>query len=228
LLGWKLNTRRRPIHTILGSMGEVVITAESVLDFWFPSGLDADEATHRRQFEWWFRGGGDQYIIERFAPAVEAGARGDLDSWAIDARGRLALILVLDQFSRTVHRDSPRAWAQDEKALALALDGIERGMDRQLPAVWERTFFYLPLGHCEELDVIERCVGLAGDLVAAAPPALRKLYEHSASQARGHRDVIARFGRHPHRNALLGRASTAEELEYLAAGQLVHQRSIPT
>ena len=208
-------------------MTQATLSPEAVLDFWFPPGLATDEATHRGQLEWWFRGGADQQIVERFAPAVDVAARGDFDSWAANARGRLALILVLDQFSRSVYRNSPKAWAQDAKALGLTLEGLERGMDRELAGVWEKIFFYLPLAHCEQLELQDRCVVLSEALIDEAPAQLRKLYEHSANQARGHRDVIARFGRHPHRNALLGRTSTPEELEYLAAGAFVHNRPLP-
>jgi uncharacterized protein (DUF924 family) len=202
-------------------------TPQAVLDFWFPPGLDADEATHLKQLTWWFRGGADRDIVERFSPAVDAAARGDFDAWARNARGRLALILVLDQFSRSVYRDTPNAWAQDPKALGLTLEGLERGMDRELGSVWERTFFYLPLGHSEKLELQERSVRLTQELVGLAPPHLRKLYEFAVGQASGHRDVIARFGRHPHRNAILGRESTPEELEYLAKGAFVHKRPMP-
>jgi uncharacterized protein (DUF924 family) len=203
------------------------VTADEVLAFWFPPGLAEDEATHRRQLAWWFGGGGNQAILEGFVPTLEAALRGELDGWAAAPRGRLALLIVLDQFSRAVYRDSPRAWAQDERAVALALEGLDRGDDQALASVWERTFFYLPLGHSERLDLLDRCVQLTDALIPLAPPLLRRLFEFSAGQARGHRDVVARFGRQPHRNALLGRISTPEELEYLAAGQLVHQRSPP-
>jgi len=91
----------------------------------------------------------------------------------------------------------------------------------------EKTFFFLPLGHSEVLADQERAVTLAEELAARAPAELRRILEHSAAQARGHRDVIVRFGRHPHRNEVLGRRSTPEELEYLASGKLVHTRPIP-
>jgi uncharacterized protein (DUF924 family) len=204
-----------------------LVTSQVVLDFWFPPGLEADEAAHLKQVQWWFRGGADRPILERFTPAVDAAARGDFDAWAANPRGRLALIIVLDQFSRSVYRDTPKAWAQDPKALGLALEGLDRGMDRELGNVWERVFFFLPLGHCEKLEHQERSVRLAEELIDDAPPYLKKVYEYSASQARGHRDVIARFGRHPHRNAILGRESTPEELDYLATGAFVHQRPLP-
>jgi uncharacterized protein (DUF924 family) len=208
-------------------MAAPLVTARVVLDFWFPPGLDADEAAHLKQVQWWFRGGADREIVERFTPAVSAAARGDFDAWAVNTRGRLALIIVLDQFSRSVYRDTPAAWAQDPKALGLALDGLDRGMDRELGNVWERVFFFLPLGHSEKLELQQRSVRLAEELIDDAPPHLKKVYQYSASQARGHRDVIERFGRHPHRNAILGRESTPEELEYLSTGKFVHNRPLP-
>jgi uncharacterized protein (DUF924 family) len=200
---------------------------EDVLRFWFPSHLRNDHATMVRQFEWWFRGGADAVVKERFARLLERAARGELDRWSQTARERLALIIVLDQFSRSLYRDTARAFAQDPKALALTLQGIETGHYAALETPWDKTFFFLPLGHSEELKHLETAVQLAEELVAKGPAELRRVLEHSASQARGHREVIARFGRHPHRNAILGRQSTPEELDYLAAGQLVHMRAPP-
>jgi uncharacterized protein (DUF924 family) len=197
---------------------------DELLAFWFPPGLDADRETHRRQFEWWFDGGADGAILERFVPTLEAAIAGALDGWAAAPRSRLALIIVLDQFSRTVYRGTARAYAQDAKALGLAVDGIDRGFYDRLPAVWEKVFFSLPLSHSETLALHERNVSLNAALVDAAPAPLRAIYEFGAEQARGHRDVVARFGRHPHRNALLGRASTDAERAYIEAGDFVHRR----
>jgi uncharacterized protein (DUF924 family) len=203
-----------------------IVQPEDILAFWFPPGLDADEETHRRQFEWWFRGGADQAILERYEPVLQAASRGDLDHWAQAARSRLALVIVLDQFSRTVYPETAQAFAQDSKALDLAIDGLDRGYYAQLQTVWEKTFFVLPLGHSEQIALLERCVRLCEALVDGAPEHLRKLYASSASRARGHRDVIARFGRHPHRNAALGQTSTEPELVYLASRELVHRRAL--
>lgn len=201
--------------------------SESVLRFWFPELSAADHARMVHQFEWWFRGGADSAIAERFPLLLERATRGELDHWSHWSRPRLALIIVLDQFSRSLYRDTARAFAQDQKALALALEGIEIGHFAALETPWEKTFFFLPLGHSEELSHLERAVTLAEQLSENAPPELCKILEHSASQARGHRDVIARFGRHPHRNAVLGRHSTPEELDYLASGKLVHIPALP-
>jgi uncharacterized protein (DUF924 family) len=201
--------------------------SEDVLRFWFPELSGANHARMVRQFEWWFRGGANSAVAERFSLLLERATRGELDHWSNWPRPRLALIIVLDQFSRSLYRDTARAFAQDPKALALALEGLEIGHYAALETPWEKTFFLLPLGHSEELAQLGRAVALAEELAENAPPELRRVLEHSASQARGHRDVIARFGRHPHRNAVLGRQSTPEEFDYLASGKLVHTRSIP-
>jgi uncharacterized protein (DUF924 family) len=198
---------------------------EEILAFWFPPGLDADEAAHRTQFQFWFGGGANALVTQKYAGLLHAAGCGDLESWADGPRSRLALIIVLDQLSRCVYSGTALAYAHDEKAVALSLDGLERGFYPRLATVWEKTFFILPLGHSEQLAHLERCVALAEALITEAPAHLRAFYEFSASQARGHRDVVARFGRQPHRNILLGRDSTAEERAYLAAGQFVHQRS---
>ena len=201
--------------------------SEDVLRFWFPDLSGADHTRIVRQFEWWFRGGADSAIEARFVALFERAARGELDQWSVKARSRLALIIVLDQFPRSLYRNESRAFAQDPKALALSLEGLGSGHYSALATPWEKTFFLLPLGHSEVLAYQDRAVALTQEIAASAPPELRRILDHSASQARGHRDVIARFGRHPHRNALLGRQSTAEELDYLAREQLVHTRRLP-
>jgi uncharacterized protein (DUF924 family) len=189
-----------------------------------PAGLDADEETHSRQFQWWFGGGANEAILEHYRPVLEAACRGELP-WATTPRGRLALIIVLDQFSRTVWQGTPQAFAQDPAAQQLTLEGLACGHYAELATVWQKTFFVLPLGHAEQQGLLDRCVALCEALVHEAPAHLQRLYAFSASQARGHRDVVARFGRQPHRNAVLGRTSTADEVAYLAAGELVHRRS---
>jgi uncharacterized protein (DUF924 family) len=199
---------------------------EEVLSYWFPEDInDADLETLRRQGEQWMRGGPevDKEITERFGDVLERARRGELDHWAHTPRGRLALIIVLDQFSRNIYRGSPLSYSQDEKALKLALEGIDLGMDRELGAM-ERNFFWLPLGHSEDLALHERSVLHAEEEAADAPPHLRAMAEFGVSQARAARDVIARFGRHPHRNEILGRTYTPEELEYLRTETPPHLR----
>jgi uncharacterized protein (DUF924 family) len=119
---------------------------EDVLRFWFPQHLRDDHAVMVSQFEWWFRGGADSAVVERFSGLLERATRGELDRWSHRPRSRLSLIIVLDQFSRSVHRGTVRAFAQDQKALALALQGIEIGHYAALETPWKKTFFFLPLG----------------------------------------------------------------------------------
>lgn len=205
---------------------------EAVLSYWFPPGIhEADAGTYRQQILRWFQGGPEveREISGRFAPVLEQARRGKLDSWAQMPRSRLALIIVLDQFSRNVYKGTPLAYAQDPAALRLVQTGIEAGMDRDME-VAERLFFVLPLGHTEDSGLPERAnwlVRYAEKQVEIAPDHLKPIYEFSLSQSRAHREVIARFGRHPHRNEILGRDSTPEELEYLGKEGPVHTRRPP-
>jgi uncharacterized protein (DUF924 family) len=207
----------------------VSTTPEEVLSYWFPEGIDeADPETRGRQMERWMAGGSevDREITERFGETLEQARRGELDQWADTARGRLALIVVLNQFSRNVYRGSPLSYAQDEKALRLTVEGIDLGMDRELGAM-ERMFFWLPLYHSEDLALQERNVSHAREEAAHAPPHLRAWAEFGVYQAEAARDVIVRFGRHPHRNEILGRDSTPEELDYLRTETPPHLRRPP-
>jgi uncharacterized protein (DUF924 family) len=146
----------------------------------------------------------DESIRQRFLPTLRQAARCELDGWRAEPRGRLAEVLVLDQFSRNAWRDTPRAFAQDPLALALAQEAISAGADAVLTPV-ERTFLYLPFMHSESPRIHER----AADLYRAN--GLQDNYEFELR----HKAIIDRFGRYPHRNAILGRESTAEELAFL-------------
>src|SRR5262245_51309103 len=132
--------------------------SDEVIGFWFPELSAADHEGMVRQFEWWFRGGADAGIRDRFPQLLDRAARGEIDDWSQNPRSRLALIIVLDQFSRSLHRDTPSAFAHDEKARSLALAGIEIGHYGALATPWEKTFFLLPLGHSERLSDLERAV----------------------------------------------------------------------
>ena len=216
------------------SGSRATIDPEEILSYWFPPGInEAHPQTWGQRMQWWFAGGPrvDKEITERFAPLLEQAQRGELDWWAQTPRGRLALIIVLDQFPRNIYRDSPLAYAQDSRALELALSGIEAGMDRDLTFT-ERIFFRLPLAHSEDLAIHERIYEQMVREVEEGeddwPPQLpRYLQEFMLEQAKGTRDVIARFGRYPHRNEVLGRTSTPEELEYLKTETPVHLRTPP-
>lgn len=184
-------------------------SAQEVLEFWF-----ADENAVR----WFVRDPDfDATVRERFGATLEAAAAGALDGWAATPRGWLALLIVLDQFSRNIHRGQAGAFGQDAAAQTLALEGLERRDDEVL-APLERVFAYLPLEHAEDLALQWRAVTLFRALALQASPQGRGQYENFLDYARRHCEVIARYGRFPHRNAALGRPSTPDELAYLAEG----------
>jgi uncharacterized protein (DUF924 family) len=175
-------------------------------------------------------GGVDEPIRSRFADLTEAVAKGLLDHWAATPRGRLALVIALDQFSRSVWRATPAAFSQDINAARLVLEALRCGHYDSLPTVWEKAFCLIALSHCEGPEHLERMdwvLALSAMLIEEAPEHLQLSYRLVEDQARLGRQVIARFGRHPHRNEVLGRLSTPEEEAYLAAGVFPHQRVIP-
>lgn len=179
------------------------VTPEVVLAFWF------DEVAPEQQFK--KDPELDRTIAERFGAARDQGLAGALDDWPKDAQGALALIVLLDQFSRNLFRDDPRAFEADAKARGIAARAIDAGFDKQVTER-QRPFFYLPFMHSEDLADQDRCIELFGGLPD------NKNGMHHAEQ---HREVIARFGRFPYRNQALGRESTKEEEEYLASGGYV-------
>lgn len=191
------------------------VNPEDVLAFWF--GREAgDSATAESQKKlWWSKDAViDAEIRERFGALVATAAGGAHREWAREPRGRLALILLFDQFPRNIYRDTPQAFAHDGLALRLALDGIDSGADRGLRAI-ERVFFYLPLEHAESTDIQARSVALFEGLRNGAAVAERRIFDGYLDFALRHRDIVQRFGRFPHRNRILGRASTAAEIDFL-------------
>jgi uncharacterized protein (DUF924 family) len=187
---------------------------EQVLDFWFGScGADGSLDPVKRRM--WFSDGSkyDAEIRKRFRKLHRRAAEGEL-AWAGTPRGRAALIVVLDQFSRHIHRGKAAAFAQDPRAQQLAASGVEQGMDRELvPAL--RAFFYLPFEHAEDLKLQRLGARLFERLSTEVAPAWRKDYIGFADYSGHHRDIIERFGRFPHRNRILGRPSTPKEIEFL-------------
>jgi len=166
--------------------------------------------------ELWFGGSADQdrQIRVQFGHLVEQARAGELTSWATTPRGRLALIILLDQFSRHVYRSAPQAYSADPQALTLAIEGYETGAFDHLDSI-EQMFAQLPFSHCEQLAMQKRAVELAQRTAVAAPEVWRGLLFSAVDYARKHLDVIARFGRFPHRNVVLNRLTTAEENAYL-------------
>ena len=174
-----------------------IATPEEVLAFWREAGPDR-----------WFKKDAafDNAIRARFLATYEAAARGELAGWEASAEGSLALVIVLDQFPRNMFRGTARAFAADERARSTANLALKRGYDLDLPAEL-RIFLFLPFMHSEDLIDQNRCVELC-----------RAGAEENLKYALEHRDIIRRFGRFPHRNALLGRSTTPEEQAFLDAG----------
>jgi len=181
--------------------------ALAVLSFWF----DPANVPH------WFDSNADfdAAIGERFGQVFALATEGKLRHWTDTPQGWLALVIVLDQFSRNAYRHDPRAWAQDLPAQQLVVWGIKEGFDRQLPPM-QRVFAYMPFEHAENIGLQHRCVALFEALCADVPPEERHRYTGFLDYARRHQAVIARFGRFPHRNAVLGRPCTPEEQAFLA------------
>lgn len=208
-------------------MAEASYRPEEVLDLWFPdNGHWEDRERHGAFWDERMQGGMDAVICERFGGLTEAAAKGLLDHWAATPRGRLALLIALDQFPRSLWRDTPAAFGQDIKSCRLALEGIETGAVDDLEP-WEGTFYVIALSHCEgpdhlqRLDVID---ALSARLIARLPEQLSDMAEMFLRQNARVRAVIERFGRHPHRNPIYGRVSTPEEEAYIAAGDFPHVR----
>lgn len=191
---------------------------DDVHRFWFGEVTDW-AATAKANNERWFLKGHelDAPVRERFGALVEAAGRGECEHWLDTPRGALTLVITLDQFPRHIHRGSGAAFAYDDRARAACDAGIARGHDRTLSPV-ERSFYYLPFEHAEDLDAQERCVALMEAAREDAGPDLTAFLEESVRYAEMHRDIVARFGRFPHRNELLGREATEEEANWLAEG----------
>ena len=176
--------------------------AREILDFWFPPGTSTERSE-------WFRKDPafDRIVHERFDVALAAGLAGAFGDWCVDPHGSLARVVLLDQLTRNAFRDTPKAFAGDPAALATAEDALECGFDRDL-GLHQRWFMYMPFEHAESLAAQDRSVTLFRALADAGLPG-------PLEWAQRHRAVIERFGRFPHRNAILGRESTADELAFL-------------
>lgn len=187
----------------------VLATAQDVLDFWFlPIGVKG----HNTQRPEWFRKDDafDAQVRAQFGELVEQALQGGLRHWDDEGtQGTLARIVVLDQFTRNIHRGTPKAFAGDALALEAALALDDSGANQTLPPV-QRLFAYLPFEHAESLSMQLRSVDLFDMLRSSATG-----FDSTFDYARRHYEIIRRFGRFPHRNAILGRASTAEEVEFL-------------
>jgi uncharacterized protein (DUF924 family) len=205
-------------------------SADEVLDFWFPDdGFWESRETFARWMHHRMQGGVDERICREFGGLTTAAARGLLDDWSDTPRGRLALLIALDQFPRSLWRGTPGAYAQDCKATRLAVEGVGNGHFKSAKP-WEKIFYVIALAHCEgpdhlaRFDLIDR---ITEEINAELPPALEYVAELLRTQNARVRGVIERFGRHPHRNPVYARVSTPEEEAYLAKGDFPHVAKAP-
>jgi len=187
----------------------------AILEFWFgqldPSGHVSEEFSKR----WWKKSDSfDKEISTRFKTLLEEAAQGKLNQWAESAPGCLALIILLDQFSRNIYRNSEKSFEQDAHALHLAKKMIESGSDKTLHPL-ERVFIYTPFEHAENKEAQKKCLDYFQELLNEAPPKRKKEFERYLDYAVRHKKIVDQFGRFPHRNEILGRTSTPEEIEFL-------------
>jgi uncharacterized protein (DUF924 family) len=207
---------------LLSESAEATITdddqlrIDAILSFWFrEQELSAPQID--RRMDAWF--GEDEVfdheIQKEFADDIDSASEGRLDHWAHEARGRLALILLLDQFRRNIYRNTADAFAMDKAALKLCVEGAMEKKDQGLAPI-QRAFFYMPLQHAESAKVQAKSVELFTKLAESVSPTFRQTFETITQFAELHRDIIEQFGRFPHRNKLLGRENTPEENEYLS------------
>ena len=210
-----------PVRLLSASRGATITDEdqariEAILAFWFKQHELSAPQIDRRMDIWFGEDPAfDHEIRQKFSADVDRASEGKLDHWADEPRGRLALILLLDQFRRNIYRGTSKAYEKDMVALKLCVEGAMQKKDRGLTPI-QRAFFYMPLQHAESLKVQTKSVELFSRLADAVSPTFQETFLTIAQFAELHRDIIEQFGRFPHRNALLGRDNTSEEDEYLA------------
>ena len=211
-----------PVKLLSESMDATItdddqIRIDAILAFWFrEQELSAPQIDRRMDI--WF---GEDEVFDHeckkeFSGDVDEASEGKLDHWAHEPLGRLALILLLDQFRRNIYRNTAEAFAMDKAALKLCVEGAMAKKDRGLTPI-QRAFFYMPLQHTESRRVQAKGVEIYNRLSEAVSPTYRETFETIAQFAELHHDIVVQFGRFPHRNVLLNRKNTPEEDEYLAA-----------
>ena len=189
---------------------------KDVLDYWF-SDTDLDSPTLDSRMDRWFGSSEelDDEISERFGELVEQASGDELDAWAEQPEGRLALIILLDQFRRNIYRGKPGAFELDKKALKICIEGTMSGVHKHLSPE-QRVFFFMPLQHAESLKIQDKSVSIYNALADSVSDTLRETFATCAQFAELHRDIVAQFGRFPHRNEILGRENTEAEAAYLS------------
>ena len=189
---------------------------EAILAFWFKEHELSAPQIDRRMDIWFGEDPVFDHEIEKeFADDVDLASKSKLDHWAAEPHGRLALILLIDQFRRNIYRNTAKAFSKDRLALKLCVEGAVEKKDKGLTPI-QRVFFYMPLQHAESAKVQAKSVALYNRLAESVSPTDQETFLTVAQFAELHKDIIDQFGRFPHRNKLLGRANTPEEDEYLA------------
>lgn len=203
-------------------------TPDQVLDLWFPNtGHQNAMETHSAFWDERMQGGMDACICSDFAELTEAAAAGLLDHWADTLRGRLALLIALDQFPRSLWRDTPGAFAQDNKAARLAMETVFRDDFDELEP-WEQAFFVISISHCEgpeHLERFESVMPIVHHIASRICGPIAPMADGFIAQNERVLGNIRRFGRHPHRNPIYGRVSTPDEKAYISEGDFPHLRS---
>ena len=193
-----------------------VIRIDKILSFWFKEQALSAPQIDRRMDIWFGENPDfDDEIEAEFSDDVAGASKGKLGHWADDPRGRLALIILIDQFRRNIYRNTKKAFSKDKLALKLCVEGAMEKKDKGLTPI-QKVFFYMPLQHAESRKVQAKSVDLYNRLAESVSPTYRETFLTVAQFAELHKDIIDQFGRFPHRNALLGRKNTREEDEYLA------------
>ena len=196
-------------------MYEPVEDWQYVLSFWFGDASDDATVADEKSSLWWGKSPDtDQLIWAKFSHRVEQAGEGSLLHWLEHSEGRLAAIILIDQFRRNIYRNNPEAFVADSLALRWCKEGIELGLDGSLRPI-ERVFFYMPLEHSEDIEDQRRSVHLFTQLSDEVPASDRELFQGYVDFAQRHCGIVQQFGRFPHRNAILGRESSAEEVAFL-------------
>lgn len=195
-----------------------MVEIDKILDFWFGNLEENDVPSDKNRKIWWIKDPeNDEFIKDNFEANLSMAINGELDSWKSTPIGSLALIILLDQFSRNIYRDTAKSFSQDKKAVEFCLEGIHKNLDNKLHPV-QRVFYYMPLMHSENISNQEKSIECFSNLAKefTVPEAIANMVSGSYEYALKHYEIVKRFGRYPHRNTILGRESNPEEIEFLS------------
>ena len=188
---------------------------QDVLTYWFGNRTGNLDVINEKSSLWWKKDESlDKDIKQRFGPDLQRLKNGELTAWDSSTQAQLAMIILADQFSRNIYRNTPESFAADPLAVSLTIEGMDTGKDLKLRLV-ERIFFYMPLMHAESIELQDKSVAKYTDCMNESTEAEKKSFHNHLDYAIKHRDIIERFGRFPHRNKILDRGSISEEIEFL-------------